>query len=403
MGKYIYLFQQNAPFFIAIYLLVLLVFVCMLVVLTLLRRLERERILNEEQKVDLNKFKLAVQNVYDAIAFNDANLTFLYVNRAFEHLTGFATREVIGRKSGPDFTPLMPVDIERQFKARVIKENANFMAEYQNTRRDGSHCFVRLNSVPIFDEYGKLMFIVSIASDITHEKEVEQAKSDFVSIVSHQLRTPLTIVKGYVSMLKENDFGPIAPAQNEILDKIYTSNENLINMIQDFLNLSRIEAGKIKYNFELVDLSALAAACVEQLTIPAKDKGLNLSMELPVLALPRVQADKEKLQQVMMNYVDNSIKYTPQGSITVKVEKVGQMVRFGVTDTGLGLESEEIPNLFVRYSRGSDASSKAKAIKGTGLGLYVGKMIVEAHNGRVWAESAGVNQGSTFYFELPAA
>ena len=405
MGEYTYYFQQNAAFFIAIYLLVILLFVCVLVMLSLLKRLERERFLNEEQKADLVKFKLAVQNVYDTIVFNDANLTFLYVNRAFEHLTGFATREVIGRKAGPDFTPLMPADVARQFKAKVINENANFMSEFRLQRRDGSQCYVRLNSVPIFDEYGKLVFIVSIASDITHEKETEQAKSDFVSIVSHQLRTPLTIIKGYVSMLKESSFGPLAKEQAEILDKIYSSNDSLISLVQDFLNLSRIEAGQIKYNFEQVDLGKLASDLVDQFAGPAKAKGLKLDLRLPQGALAKVQADKEKISQVIINYLDNAIKYTPLGSISVKVERVGEMVRFQVADTGLGLKTEEIPNLFVRYSRGSSEgeNSKIKAIKGIGLGLYVGKMIVNAHNGRVWAESAGVGQGSSFSFELPAA
>lgn len=398
-----YYFQDHAIFFVAIYVLLLIVFIVALTNFSLFKRLEKERLLNEQQKADLIKFKLAVQNVYDVIFITDGNGKSLYANKMFEKITGYYIGEVVGLNIKDALAKILPTEFFEKMWRSVARENRDFSGETIAKHKNSDEYSLKVNLTPIFDEYGKIVFVVGIMRDITKEKEINQAKSDFVSIVSHQLRTPLTIIKGYVSMLKESGFGSLNEQQNVILDKVYESNEHLINLVQDLLNMSRIEAGRIKYNYEVAQLEDVVAGLIEEFSIAAKDKGLYLKYEAPATPLPKVSLDKEKIRQVIMNIIDNSIKYTPQGGITIKLSSTGQKVLFQVVDTGLGIKDEEMENLFAKYSRGSDDSSKTKLIKGTGLGLYVGKIMVEAHKGTIGATSEGENKGSTFYFELPVA
>jgi signal transduction histidine kinase len=230
-------------------------------------------------------------------------------------------------------------------------------------------------------------------------KKLDRAKSDFISIASHQLRTPLTVIKGYVSMMLEGSFGELNQKVDENLYKVYESNERLIHLVEDLLNISRIESGRLQFNFEETDLTAMAESVIEELSASAKKKKLYLHFTPPKTVLPKINLDAEKLRQVFMNLVDNAVKYTKRGGVTVTMEKVGEKISCCVSDTGMGISADDLPNLFKRFSRGADTS--LVHTEGTGLGLYVGKMMIEAHQGRIWAESAGVNRGSKFCFELP--
>ena len=232
-------------------------------------------------------------------------------------------------------------------------------------------------------------------------KNLDRAKSEFISIASHQLRTPLTVIKGYGSMMLEGSFGAMTPAINENIKKIYDSNERLIALVEDLLNISRIESGKLQFNFEACQLEDIISSVVEELTVPAANKGLKLIWQTPAEKLPAVNIDKGKIRQVAINIIDNAIKYTPKGSIEVNLKLDGDQILFSSVDTGLGISHDDLVNLFKKFSRGEHVS--LLHTEGTGLGLYVGKMMIEAHKGRIWAESAGIDNGSQFYFTLPIA
>lgn len=274
----------------------------------------------------------------------------------------------------------------------------------------GSQTAIALENALLYEETKKFNIkLVKEVDKATSElkganeelKKLDQAKSDFISIASHQLRTPLTVIKGYGSMMLEGSFGKMPDIIEENMKKIYDSNERLINLVEDLLNISRIESGRLQFNWEVGQLEEMVGSVVEELTPNAIKKGLTFKYSAPKKALPPIKLDKTKLRQVAINLIDNSIKYTDKGGLTVTLTQEGNKLKFCVADTGMGISPDGLQNLFKKFSRGEKTS--ILHTEGTGLGLYVGKMMVEAHGGRIWAESDGEKKGSRFCFEIPVA
>ncbi len=231
-------------------------------------------------------------------------------------------------------------------------------------------------------------------------QELDRQKTEFVSIASHQLRAPITAIKGYASLLTEGSYGPIPEKMTSPIATIYESSRMMVNTIEDFLNVSRIELGHMQYAREDFNLMDLTRKVVDELTPNAKFKGLELSFNPSEVDAP-VYADMNKIKQVITNFVDNAIKYTPKGSITVSLttNKVSNKAIISIKDTGQGLSKETIGTLFDKFTRARNADKVNTT--GTGLGLYVGRQLITGHNGRVWVESEGEGKGSTFFIELP--
>jgi len=232
-------------------------------------------------------------------------------------------------------------------------------------------------------------------------KELDRQKTEFVSIASHQLRSPLTAIKGYSSMLLEGSFGKLADKPREAVQIVFESSQKLVGVIEDFLNITRIELGKMKYEMSIIDMGKMVESVVNELKPNVMRRGLTMTFtgdEGPY----NILADSGKLNQVFLNVIDNAIKYTPKGSIAVKIERREEggknIIRFSSTDTGVGMDQTTIPKLFEKFVRASGAGQIN--ISGTGLGLYVAKQIVEAHGGKIWAESDGKGHGSTFIMEM---
>ncbi|MEK7078013.1 MAG: ATP-binding protein [Patescibacteria group bacterium] len=229
-------------------------------------------------------------------------------------------------------------------------------------------------------------------------KRLDAAKSEFVSIVSHQLRTPLTAVKGYISMIKEGTYGKITAIQQDVLEKVFQSGERLIAFINDLLNLNRIEDGRITYAFAAVDLAQMVDEVVFDLKAIAELKKLKLTWIKPH-GLPMAWADADKVRQVVINFIDNSIKYTEQGSVNVGLKLENDFLVFAVKDTGVGMDAEEKTRLFKKFERGE--GGKLLYTGGTGLGLYVAKLMADAHHGEISGVSEGKSKGSTFTIKIP--
>lgn len=232
-------------------------------------------------------------------------------------------------------------------------------------------------------------------------KKLDVAKSDFISIASHQLRTPLTIIKGYVSMLLEGTFGELNQKEADPLKKVYQSNERLIQLVENLLNISRIESGRLQFDLKIDSLERIAGSVVEELSNSARKKGLKLNYKGPAKPLPKVKIDESKIRQVILNLVDNAIKYTQKGSVNVSLETIKKNIQFCVSDTGMGISEEDMSRLFKRFSRGKDVS--LVYANGSGLGLYVSKIMAEAHHGKIWCENKVDGQGAKFYFTIPIA
>lgn len=229
-------------------------------------------------------------------------------------------------------------------------------------------------------------------------KSLDKLKTEFLSLATHQIRSPLTAIKGYASMVIDGDFGVINDKAKEAVDRIFQSSNNLALIIEDFLNVSKIESGGMKYEKVNFDLAEIASFMAKDLSIVAEKHGLKLAYNDDKNAPYTVNGDKEKLRQIVLNFIDNAIKYTKTGSINVSLSRKKDKVIFAVKDTGVGITPEIMATLFQKFARGDGARMNTA---GSGLGLYVAKEIVEAHNGRVWAESEGRDKGSTFFMELP--
>jgi len=230
-------------------------------------------------------------------------------------------------------------------------------------------------------------------------KRLDKAKSEFVSIASHQLRTPLTAMKGYLSLLLEGTYGALNDTFKKPINNIYNSNQRLIRLVNDLLSLSRIESGKIKADREQANVAEIVQSVIEELRIKAEQKSLKLVFDEPTIPVSAIFIDTEKIRNVILNLIDNSIRYTKEGSITTSITSMEKIVRITITDTGEGMNEEEIQKLFKSFSRGQ--AGEELSTEGAGLGLYIARKFVEMHKGKIWATSEGKEKGSTFHIELP--
>lgn len=257
-----------------------------------------------------------------------------------------------------------------------------------------------------------LIDVVSVALDRSNlYKEVQDAneklksldklKTEFLSLASHQLRSPLTAIKGYTSMLLQGDFGSVNDNQKEAIDRVFQSSNHLTRIVEDLLNTSKIEQGGMQYTMTPFDLRKTAEDLVKDLSVTAEKKGLTLTFSAEGKEPFTVNGDMEKLRQVLLNLTDNALKYTEKGTIAISVakDKTGKKIIWSSKDTGMGIPPEILPTLFQKFSRGEGGRVNTG---GSGLGLYLAKEIVGAHKGRVWAESEGKGKGAQFYVELDA-
>ena len=229
-------------------------------------------------------------------------------------------------------------------------------------------------------------------------KELDKQRTEFVSIASHQLRSPLTAIKGYSSLILEGSFGPISDKVKEAVDVVFQSSQKLVLVIEDFLDITRIELGKMKYEMNKVDLQEIVSQVVNELRHSVESHDLELKYK-PDTKKYWILGDKGKISQVVGNMIDNAMKYTKEGTISVLVSNEKGNIRLMVKDTGVGIPPDIISKLFQKFARAKDASKVN--ITGTGLGLFVAKQIVDAHKGKIWAESEGLGKGSTFIVEFP--
>lgn len=231
-------------------------------------------------------------------------------------------------------------------------------------------------------------------------KELDTQKSEFLSIASHQLRSPLTAMKGYASMVLEGEYGKIPKKVEGAVQKIYDASENMHELVEDFLNVSRIEQGRMEYNTEELDLVALAADITEQEQPAAEEAGLELTFHRKAERCT-VRADDNKMRQIVRNLIDNAIKYTKDGSITATARCEAEEAVVSVSDTGVGMSQETLDKLFRKFSRADNANEVN--VSGTGLGLYIARQMLEEQGGTIEAQSPGEGQGSTFTIRMPRA
>lgn len=234
-------------------------------------------------------------------------------------------------------------------------------------------------------------------------KGLDRLKDEFVSIASHELRTPMTVINNYLWMVLHGKAGEISQKQKLYLDRAAISSQRLIALVNDMLTISRIQRGKIMVKSESGDLLELAKGVVEELKIKAKEKKLKLSLKEPEKKLPQVLLDKERIREALVNLIGNALKFTPEkGEIVVSFKRKGQWMTALVADTGPGIAQEDLPKLFKKFGRLDRSFATVAETRGTGLGLYICKQIIDLHHGKIGVKSE-LGKGSTFYFSLKVA
>lgn len=227
----------------------------------------------------------------------------------------------------------------------------------------------------------------------------DEAKTEFISIASHQLRTPLNAIKGYLSLFLEGIYGKLDAEKRQPMERLYRSSERLIHVVNDLLGISRIQMGKIDLEMEEVDLCEIVKSVVDEFGMVAKEKGIGLHGSCPTGGVPVVAGDKQKLRDSVMNLVDNAIRYTEKGSVTVSLRREINDLVVRVEDTGPGLDADEARTLFDSFQRGQ--VGRKQWAEGSGLGLYIAREFITLHGGAIWAESRGKGLGSTFFIRIP--
>ena len=234
-------------------------------------------------------------------------------------------------------------------------------------------------------------------------KQLDRLKDEFVSLASHELRTPMTIIKSYLWLFLSKKRDQLTDKEKMYIERAYESTERLINLVNDMLNVSRIESGRLKLEIKNIQTDVLLAQLVNELVPRAKQLGLNLAFSNPG-NVPRIMADPERVEQVLINLVGNSMKFTPTGgTIAVRLIPDKDHVLIQVADNGKGMTNMEMQRLFQKFSTTGGNYLHKQEAQSTGLGLYLSKSLTELMNGKIWAESSGPNKGSVFSFTLPLA
>jgi len=231
-------------------------------------------------------------------------------------------------------------------------------------------------------------------------KRLSQAKNQFIMATQHHLRTPLTIMKGYSSMIIEGDYGKISDKAREKLGYFQESIEKLIRLVNSFLDISQFQMGKKILKPKKIKLEIIIKEIMSDLKMEADQKKLTLKLKKPKETL-YIKADKDKLREAFYNIIDNAVKYTAKGGIEITIKEKEDSILTKIKDTGMGMTKEQARTLFTKIFERSKEAQRAHGL-GKGIGLYIASNIINAHKGKVWAESKGKGEGSTFFIELPS-
>ena len=344
-------------------------------------------------------------NTSDGVFALDRSGKIITFNKKMEDLTGYSFDEVEHR-SADDYIRLFDVSVPLE-----TSTYCNMSTEFSGSEgfskdkltlvgRNGGKKYVSMKSSPVREGREVNIGCIVTLIDITKDIDLEMMKLDFVSIAAHELRTPLTAMRGYLSLLNEDLAGKLSPEDSDFLEKSTLSADRLHGLIENLLNISRIERGALVIKKTKQSWLDIVKSEVAEVEVEAKAADLTLELITPKTEIPEIYVDKTTIVEVLGNLLDNAVRYTKAGGkITVSVEVLGDKVVTHVEDTGIGIPQASIPHMFKKFYRVSTTVLRAGE-KGTGLGLFISKEIVKMHGGEIWVKSEeGV--GSKFSFSLP--
>ena len=347
-----------------------------------------------------DKTNTIITNFADGLLVFDLENKLALINPRAEVFFKIKSREVIGKSvleldSFPNLKPLIILLGKPSLKTGVAREIKEMSKKELLLEKD---LILEVSTISIMVGEERTGTLV-VLHDVTREKIVEKLKTEFVSLSAHQLRTPLSAIKWTLQMLLDEDLGEITKEQREFIEKIYESNEKMIRLINDLLDVTRIEEGRYLYKPVLTDPEAVVQSVIDSFKDHIRQKGINLVFKKTDKVLPKVKMDVEKVKLAIQNILNNAIVYThPGGQVTISLKGDKNKVEFRISDTGIGIPKDQQKRVFTKFFRGANAVKIETG--GTGLGLYITKNIIEAHDGKIWFESEE-NVGTTFHFSLP--
>ena len=338
-----------------------------------------------------NKTMAIIENLTDGVILLNKKKQIEIINSPATELFNIGKKEAIGKC----FVDLLDIENIPEIKKILIdKDRIRNIYREEVATLDGLH--LEITSVLLKDEIEEKGFLI-IIHDVTKEKLIEKMKTEFVSVAAHQLRTPLSAIKWTIRMILDGDAGEINEEQRELLEQTYISNERMIRLINDLLDVSRIEEGRLLYDQEDARIEDVLDSVIEASQEMLRNK--NMVLEVNKKETPKVKIDKEKKGVVIQNLLENAIKYTEQGGkIKITLDNDEKNVIFKIEDSGVGIPKSQQDRIFTKFFRAENVTRMET--NGTGLGLYTTKNIVQAHKGQIWFESEE-NKGTTFYFTIP--
>ena len=381
--------------------------------------IEKSRMMEDQQKAILNiledveeekekaleekaKDEALLESIGDGVVATDKNGVILFLNNIAIEMLGLEKVGYIGKmlvdyvsmtdQSGKELSKkLRPMDMAIKKKARIVSREYNYL------RKDGSFFNVAITVAPIITNKD-LIGTIEVFRDITQEKVIDKAKTEFVSLASHQLRTPLSAINWYAEMLLAGDAGKLNKEQKSFVSEIYSGNQRMVNLVNALLNVSRIELGTLAVDPVPTDFSEISHSLFSDLKQQIAEKKLKIKEKYDP-NVPKINADPNIIRIIFQNLVTNAVKYTPEkGVIAVSIEKQEKDVLIKVADTGYGIPENQKPRIFEKLFRADNV--KDKDTGGTGLGLYLVKSIVDDAKGKLWFDSEE-NKGTIFYITIP--
>ena len=353
------------------------------------------------QQEESSKSRAILESIADGVIVADTRQRIVLINSAAERILGARSETVIGQDVHNVFGAFSPQGRLEALAAMESLINAPVPTEATpqviDTTLELEGRVISARLAPVFTEKEEFIGVVTILRDITKEVEADRAKTEFVSTVSHELRTPLTSIKGYTDLLIAGAVGTINEGQRRFLNIVKSNAERLTALINDLLDISRVETGCITLHIEPLRIEDIILEVDNSMRQQIEDKGLRLVLDIAP-DIEEVPGDRSRLTQVLTNLVANAYRYTPEGQITISLSPMDGAVRVDVKDTGIGISTEDQLKIFDRFYRADHPLVRQS--EGTGLGLSIVKLFVELHGGRVWVNST-LGEGSTFTFILP--
>lgn len=356
--------------------------------MNMLEDIEESRKRAEEEK---NKTLAVITNFTDGLLMFDRGNKLSLVNPKAEDFFDVKRRDIIGR-------PILELSTFPTIEPVVTLVGGEIKEVFRKEIQVNEHLVLEVSTVSIIREEEKLGTLI-ILHNITREKLIERMKTEFVSLAAHQLRTPLSAIKWTLRMLLDEDLGKITEEQRDFIEKTYRSNERMIALINDLLDVTRIEEGRYLYKPAFTQFENITQFVINSYKEEAKRRKIRLEFKKPKKKLPKVKVDVEKIRLAIQNLLDNAVRYTrPGGKVTVSLKYAKKEIEFSIQDSGIGIPEDQKERVFTKFFRGTNVLRLET--EGSGLGLFITKNVIEAHGGKIWFESKE-DQGTAFYFTIP--